>query len=180
VTFLRAMIGALALLAAGNAAAGEALRDAESGFFDQTLGDLKDELATARDEGKQGVLVFFGMEECPFCQRMKAQVLNRVPVQDYYHQHFRIVNVDVEGDIVIQDFKGRDISEKDFAFKVNRVRATPVFLFYDLNGEPVARYTGATSGVDEFLLLGEYVVKGIYKDMPFTRYKRQNLSQAAQ
>ncbi len=178
--FWRALVCVLPLLGAGGAAADDALRDAESGFFDQTLGDLHDELNTAREEGKQGVLVFFGMEECPFCQRMKSQVLNRTQVQDYYHEHFRIINVDVEGDIVIQDFQGHDVREKDFAFQVNRVRATPVFLFYDLSGEPVARYTGATSGVDEFLLLGEYVVKGIYKDMPFTRYKRQKLNQAAQ
>lgn len=169
----------LLLLGCGTAQADDTLRDVDSGFFDQTLGDLRDELNTARDEGKQGVLVFFHMEECPFCQRMKTQVMNRARVQDYYRAHFRIVPIDVEGDIVIQDFQGQDIKEKDFAFKVNRVRATPVFLFYDLNGEPVARYTGATSGIDEFLLLGKYVVEGIYRDMPFTRYKRQADSQAA-
>jgi thioredoxin-related protein len=60
------------------------------------------------------------------------------------------------------------------------VRATPVFLFYDLDGNQVARYTGATSGVDEFLWLGEYVVDGGYRDMPFTKYKRNRRQQAAQ
>ena len=63
---------------------------------------------------------------------------------------------------------------------MNRVRATPVFLFYTLDGEQVARYTGATSGIDEFLWLGEYVVQGVYRDMPFTRYKRVRRQQAEQ
>lgn len=149
-----------------------ALRDPATGFFQPSLGDLGEELAIAREEGKRGLLVFFEQEECPFCHRMKRDVLNRVRVQDYYRRHFRIVAVDIEGDVEIRDPQGRVLREKDYAFGGNRVRATPVFLFYDLNGEPVVRYTGATSGVDEFLWLGEYVVEGIYKDMPFTRYKR--------
>jgi thioredoxin-related protein len=47
-----------------------------------------------------------------------------------------------------------------------------VLLFFDLDGKPVARYTGATSGVDEFMWLGEYVAEGQYNDMPFAKYKR--------
>lgn len=171
----------LALLVLLPVAAGaQALRDPDSAFFHQSLGDFGEELAIAREEGKSGLLLFFEMDECPFCARMKRDVLNRVQVQDYYRQHFRIIPVDIEGDIEITDFEGQSIAEKDFAFQINRVRATPVFLFYDLDGEQVARYTGATSGVDEFLWLGEYVVQGVYKDMPFTKYKRLRRQQAAQ
>ncbi|MFW5723771.1 MAG: thioredoxin, partial [Halochromatium sp.] len=80
--------------------------------------------------------------------------------------------VDVEGDIEIVDFEGHANSQKDFALKQFRVRATPVFAFFDLDGDLVARYTGATRDSEEFLLLGRYVVEGAYKDIPFTRYKR--------
>jgi thioredoxin-related protein len=156
------------------------LRDPDTAFFNQSLGDLSEELEIAREEGKQGVLLFFEQDECPFCARMKRDVLNRSEVQDYYRRHFRIIPVDIEGDIEIVDFQGNPVVEKDFAFKENRVRATPVFLFYDLDGNQVARYTGATSGVDEFLWLGEYVVDGGYRDMPFTKYKRNRRQQAAQ
>jgi thioredoxin-related protein len=158
----------------------EALRDPDSAFFHQTLGDFREELEIAREEGKSGVLLFFEMDECPFCARMKRDVLNRPQVQDYYREHFRIIPVDIEGDVEIVDFQGQSMAEKDFAFQVNRVRATPVFLFYTLEGEQVARYTGATSGIDEFLWLGEYVVQGVYRDMPFTKYKRVRRQQAAQ
>jgi thioredoxin-related protein len=48
-----------------------------------------------------------------------------------------------------------------------------VFAFFDLNGKRVARYTGATPDVDEFMLLGNYVVNEIYKTMSFNRYKRE-------
>ncbi|MCO6414328.1 MAG: thioredoxin family protein [Thiogranum sp.] len=176
---LRYWPAGLLLLFAGVASAA-ALRDPETHFFNQTLGDFREELQIARDEGKQGLLLFFEMDDCPFCARMKRDVLNRPEVQDYYRAHFRIIPVDIEGDVEITDFQGRELPEKDFAFQINRVRATPVFLFYDLEGGQVARYTGATSGIDEFLWLGEYVVNRVYKDMPFTRYKRLKRSQAAQ
>jgi thioredoxin-related protein len=160
-------------LVLGSLALAEEPRDPLEHFFDQTFGDFPDELARAREEGKQGVLLFFEMDECPFCHRMKQTVLNQPRVQDFYHERFLSFVVDVGGDVEVTDFNGDTMSQKDFAFRVNRVRATPVFQFYDLDGQPVARFTGATSGVEEFLWLGEYVAEGHYKEMPFTRYKRE-------
>ena len=160
----------------GNVQAG-ALRDPDEFFFDQTFGDLREELQNARDQGKRGLLVFFEMEECPFCHRMKTTVLNRRDVQDFYRKHFVIIRLDIEGDVEIEDFKGRTISQKDFAFREHRVRATPVFIFFDLEGEQVARYTGATRDAREFLWLGEYVAGGIYREKSFTRYKREKKKQ---
>jgi thioredoxin-related protein len=104
---------------------------------------------------------------------MKETVLNQPDVQEYYKEHFLIFPVDIEGDVEVVNFQGERLAEKDFAFQQNRVRATPVFLFVNLEGKPVARYTGATRDKGEFMLLGEYVVKEIYKEMSFTRYKRQ-------
>ena len=155
------------------AAVAAAPRDPEQHFFDQTLGDFKEELANAREQGKQGVFIFFEMDECPFCHRMKETVLNQPEVQDYFKQHFLIFRVDIEGDVSITDFSGNSVTEKDFAFREHRVRATPVLQFFDLDGKPVARYTGATADAQEFLWLGQYVVDGVYKDMPFTKYKRE-------
>jgi thioredoxin-related protein len=47
-------------------------------------------------------------------------------------------------------------------------------MVFNLEGKPVLRYTGPTRTKEEFMLLGKYVVDGAYKDMSFTRYKRQN------
>jgi thioredoxin-related protein len=141
------------------------------GFFDQTLGDLRDDLKTARAEGKAGVMLFFEQEECPFCYRMKTTVFNRPEVQAYFRAHFLMLPVDIRGDTPLTDFQGRTLPSKDFAFKVNRVRVTPVIAFYDLDGHPVAKYTGAPRDAAEFMLLGEYVVSGAYQNTDFTRYK---------
>ena len=147
-------------------------RDPESFFFNESFGDFEEELVNAKDESKKGVLLMFQQADCPFCYRMRTTILNQRKVQDYYRENFLIFHVDIEGDIEVTDFNGQQLLEKDFAFRKNRVRATPVFAFYDLNGKRVARYTGATTDVDEFMLLGNYVVNEIYKTMSFNRYKR--------
>lgn len=167
--FLNAWL--LLLLLSVNAAA--ATRDPGAYFFQETFGDLQEELAIAREEGKEGLLIFFEMDDCPFCHRMKQTVLNQSEVQDYFREHFRIISMDIEGDLEITDFNGEPISQKDFSFKQFRVRATPVIAFFDLDGKLIARYTGATRDAKEFMLLGKYVVEGHYKDKKFTQFKRE-------
>jgi thioredoxin-related protein len=111
---------------------------------------------------------------------MKTTVLNQPEVQAFFREHFLNFNIDIEGDVEMTDFNGKLTTQKAFSEKDNRVRATPVFAFYDLEGKQIVRYTGATSGVDEFLLLGEFVAQGIYKQMRFTKYKRQKAKAARQ
>ncbi len=150
----------------------QTVRDPDTHFFNDTFGDFHEELQRAREEGKQGIFIFFEMDECPFCHYMRTHVLNQPAVQDYYRKHFLNFSVDIEGDVEITDFQGRPTTMKDFAFKQFRVRATPVLAFFDLDGNLVQRYTGRTKGVEEFLWLGEYVAEGHYRKMSFTRFKR--------
>ena len=160
-------------------------RDPYQYFFEQSLGDLSEELDIAKEEGKKGVFIFFEMDECPFCHRMKRTVLNQPDVQDYFRQNFQSISIDIEGDIEIVDFEGNDTSQKEFSSK-NRVRATPVMAFYDLQGNQVVRYTGATSGTEEFKWLAEFFLEGIYKmkdkngrPIRFAKYKRMKKKQGS-
>ena len=170
----------LALVLYGQAAIAAVGRDPYVHFFNETWGNFQEELVKAREEGKKGIMLFFEIDICPFCHRMKRTVLNQPEVQEYYRKNFLIFSVDVEGDVEMVDFNGQIILQKDFAEKVNRVRATPVIMFYDLEGKPVVRYTGPTSGVQEFMWLGEYYVGGHYKNLRFTKYKRQKKKAASQ
>jgi len=153
-------------------------RDPYQYFFEQNLGDLAEELDIARDDGKQGMFVFFEMDECPFCHRMKKTVLNQPEIQDYFKQNFHSISIDVEGDVEIVDFDGNEMTQKEFSSN-NRIRATPVMVFYDLEGNQVVRYTGAAYGVEELKWLAEYFLDGVYKikdkngrPIRFSKYKR--------
>lgn len=169
--FMRSVIAPISLLYC--AAGLTEVRDPQTYFFNETFGNFAEELDNAREQGKQGVLIMFQQADCPYCHRMRATVLNQSGVQDFFREHFLIFDVDIEGDVEITDFNGKHMPEKDFAFRENRVRATPVFAFFGLDGKLMARYTGATTDVDEFMLLGKYVVDGVYGSKSFNRYKRE-------
>jgi len=146
-------------------------RDPGTHFFQPKFGDFRVELDTARQQGKKGIFLFFEMDDCPFCARMKATVLNQAEVQDAYRAQFLLYPIDVNGDTPMTDFQGKETTEKAFAF-ANRVRATPTLLFFDLDGKLVTRFTGPTKNAAEFLLLGRYVTEGAYATQPFTQYKQ--------
>ena len=153
-------------------------RDPYQYFFQQSLGDLTEELEIAREEGKHGIFVFFEMDECPFCHRMKETVLNQPEVQAYFSENFHALSIDIEGDVEMVDFAGQDTTQKEFA-RQNRVRATPLMAFFDLQGEMVFKYVGAASGTEEFMWMGEFVADQVYlqkddngRNIRFTRYKR--------
>jgi thioredoxin-related protein len=166
-------LAALMLAMVASLAGATETRD-PAGFFNESFGDFQEELATAREAGKQGILIMFEMDECPFCHRMKRTVLNRADVQDYFKRHFLIFSVDTEGDLEITDFQGNPTTQKEFALKQFRVRATPVFQFVDLDGNPVprGRYTGATRDAEEFMWFGEYVSGGHHDTTSFVNYKK--------
>ena len=147
-------------------------RDPEA-FFDQSFGDLREELRMVAKEGRKALVIMFETEDCPWCRKMRATVLNQVAVQDYYRKRFRVISLDAAGDNPVTDVTGTEMPEKDYAFKVHRVRATPVFVFLDLKGAPVARFTGAAKDVNEFLWLGEFVADGHYRNGNFNAFKRK-------
>ncbi|MDE0309367.1 MAG: thioredoxin family protein [Acidiferrobacterales bacterium] len=155
------------------------VRDPEEYFFHQSFGDLPEEVEIAKEEGQTSILVMFELNDCPWCERMKEMILNQSEVQDYFRKHFRVLMMNVEGDNLIVDFDGEEILEKDFALKHNRIRATPVFLFLDLEGSRIARYTGAAKNIEEFMLLGEYVTDGHFETTNFVRFKRARLKSSS-
>lgn len=163
--------GILLMLSATGAAVAE-VRNAEENFFDQKMGDFKSELAAAKKDGKTAVLLMYELDDCPFCDRMKKTILNQSEVQDFYHKHFSIYPIDLKGDVAMTDFKGKQTTEKAFGVE-QRIYGTPVFDFFDLEGNRIVRFPGATRDLSEFMLLGRYVVEGAYKSMPFAKYKRE-------
>jgi thioredoxin-related protein len=166
---MRQLLIALLVLLAGPTWA--ETRDPLNHFFQPKFGDFQAELKTARQQGKNGIFLFFEMDDCPFCERMKTTILNQSDVQDAYRAQFLVYSIDVNGGTLMTDFQGKELTEKAFAF-AHRVRATPTLLFFDLDGKLITRHTGPTKDKTEFLLLGKYVTEGAYASQPFTKYKQ--------
>lgn len=148
------------------------IRDPEEYFFHHGFGDLQEEVENARDEGQEYIMVMVELSDCPWCERMKTLILNRSEVQDYYRERFRNLMINVESENPLTNFDGEEYTEHDFAVDLHRVRASPEFLFFDLDGELVTRFLGVLKGPDEFLLLGEFIADEHYKESDFTSFKR--------
>ena len=139
-------------------------------FFDPFLGDLRAEIADARSAGKVGVVVMYHFEECPYCARMKREVLNRPDVQKAFHRDFGVVAIDTKGAQAITGPDGRVHKEHDFA-RAMGVRRTPTFDFLGANGARLYRHVGGIYEPAEFLLLESYVASGAYRSLTFDQFK---------
>lgn len=162
----------LAALAALPAALGAAdTRDSDDYFFNLNTGDLKAELADAKNAGKKAMFVMFEQDGCPGCLYMKKNVLNRVDVQKFYRERFVNFTINIFGAVPIRDLAGRDVTEKSYSQSLG-IHGTPTFAFYDLGGNEVVRIVGPIKEATEFLLLGEFVASGAYKTRQFAEYRQ--------
>lgn len=135
-------------------------------FFTLTFGNLPEELQEAREQGKLGMLLFFEAEECPYCQHMLKNVFNQKSVQDWYRDRFISIAIDIHGDVEVVDFDGTTLPSKEFS-DLHDVFLTPVVSFIDLDGAEIHRHLGMVKTPQEFLLLGQYIEGGFYKEMAF-------------
>jgi len=134
--------------------------------------DLSHEAQLARAAGQQGVLVFFETPVCPYCKRMRRDVLSRPEVQDYYRRHFRTLALNSLSKSAVVLWDGQTSSLEQFAAS-NRVRVTPTLVFYDLAGEALHWHIGIIADPAEFILLGQYVAEAIYLERAYSEFIRQ-------
>jgi thioredoxin-related protein len=153
-----------AALAVAHAAPGDA-------FFDTSLGDYAAELKTAREQGKQGILLVLEAEGCPFCKRMREQIMSRPEVQQYFHRYFNIFSIDINGSVMVTGVDGKEQTEKTFVRGL-KFKGTPSFHFIAIDGREMARYTGATRDAETFMALGRYVAEGHWQKMTFEQYRK--------
>ena len=138
-------------------------------FSEPSLGDFPAELKAAQQAGKSGVMLMFVIEDCPYCRKMKQQVLSRDDVQAYFHEHFAIYTVDARGDSSITDFSGRETTEKNYARDL-KIRGMPSFVIFGPDGGEVARFAGVARDSEEFMQVGRYVVGGHYQTQSLEQY----------
>lgn len=146
--------------------------DGSEAFFDPFLGDLRAELQEAKRAGRKGAVVMYHFDECPYCQRMKREVLSRKDVQESFGRDFVRLAIDTRGAQPITGLDSRILPENAFA-RAQKVRGTPTFDFYAADGEHLYRHAGGVFDPAEFILLGRYVASGAHRTLTFFEYKRK-------
>jgi thioredoxin-related protein len=169
----RRLLLAAVMLFSAQALANGNPRDPREFFFTQSFGDLPEELAAARQEGKLGLLLVYEAESCSYCEFMLRHVFNQPQVQDWYREHFISIAVDIHGDVELTDFDGITLPSKVFA-EHRRVYFTPVMSFIDLQGDEIYRHAGMVRTPEEFMLIGEYIAGEHYFDTEYPVFAREH------
>ena len=136
--------------------------------------NFPEEIQVAADEGKR-VVIMFHQTGCPYCDKMRVRVLPDAKVVDYYSDKFVMIESNIRGNLDVVSPDGKQTTEVKMARKL-RIRATPVFLFYDKEGKEALRLTGFLDA-DLFVRAGQYVAEEIYKkpgNVSFYRYLKSD------
>lgn len=137
-------------------------------WFRITLGDLNDDLKDALNEGKTGLIVYFGQKRCAYCEQFLKISLGIPDIQNYIRKYFNIVPLDIWGINDIKDTDGTSYTERGLSvhYKTN---FTPSLIFYDRNGKPIFRLQGYYPPY-KFRAAIKYVVEGFYIKETFRDY----------
>lgn len=144
-----------------------------SDFFDMSEENFKEDLVVAKEDGKKGIMLFFTMENCPYCDRMKNYTFKDEKVIKLIKDNFLVFEVDIYGSIEIKDFEGEPTTQKEFA-AISGAYATPTTAFYDLDGKNLVTQVGMLNEI-QMQIMGEYVIEGHYKEMEFIPYLKKML-----
>lgn len=112
-------------------------------WFEETLLDLREDVAHAAKERKR-VMLYFWQEGCPACKRMGETTFRDPKVVARMRKQFVSIALNVFGDREVTWTDGKAMSEKRLAAALN-VQATPTLVFLDEKGAVALRLTGHMS-----------------------------------
>lgn len=138
-------LAAFALIVAAPAAAAPIHREdgihTESWFNNQSFMVLKDETQDAAAAKKKGLVLIWEQPGCGSCLKLHDVNFQQKPLIDYIGQNFTVMTMNMFGEVIVTDFDGETLPEKDLAFK-HKVSFTPTTIFFDETGKEVFRMPG--------------------------------------
>lgn len=137
-------------------------------WFKISLGDLNDDIAEARANGKFGIMVYYGQARCAYCEQFLEINLTDDSILRYVREHFDVIPVDIWGIEDIVDTDGNSYSERELSIRY-KTNFTPSLVFYDRDGKPVYRLRGYYPPY-QFRAALHYVAEGFYRVEKFRDY----------
>lgn len=137
-------------------------------WFKLSFLNLRDDLDEAVEEGKQGMIVYFGQKFCPYCRALMEANFGRIDIERYTRAHFDVVAINIHGSRPVTDLAGITLSEKALAERED-TDFTPALLFYDAEGREALRLRGYYPPY-KFRAALEYVAGGHYRNEHFSAF----------
>lgn len=141
-------------------------------WFKQSFLEFPEDLAEAKAAGKKGIIIYFGQQQCPYCQYLLE--INWGKYKDiikYTQRYFDVIGLDIWGELPVIAPEGRKMTERSYS-EWKKARFTPTLLFYNLQGKEIFRLKGYYPPY-QFRAALDYVVGDYYQNMNFANYLQQ-------
>lgn len=136
-------------------------------WFKPSFLDFRRDLDEARQR-KRHVMVFFHLDDCPYCARMLGESFAGGETSAYIQRHFDVVAVNIRGSLEAKWIDGAAFTERTLAQQL-RVVATPTLVFLAPDAGQVLQLTGYRDPPALRLAL-EFVQGGHYRAQSFPAY----------
>ncbi len=113
----------------------------EPWFLNQSFMLLKEDLDEAVADGKKGLVLIWEQEGCGSCERTHEVNFAKKSLVDYISKNFAVMSMNMYGEVMVTDFDGEKMPEKNLAQKM-RVNFSPTTVFFNEKGEEVFRIPG--------------------------------------
>lgn len=137
-------------------------------WFKESFLDLREDLAEAKADGKQGIALYFGQKNCAYCKALMEINFNKPDIVNYVRENYDIIPLDIWGSRTVTLFDGSEISESEFAVREN-TNFTPSIIFYDESGNTAFKMRGYYKPY-RFKAVMKYIVEDFYKFESFRDY----------
>ena len=137
------------------------------GWFKESFLEIGDDVQEAKEDGKH-VLLFFQLNNCPYCDRMLTESFESESLTHYIQKHFDSIAINVGGDREIAYNEKLVLIEKQLA-ELLKVRATPAIVFLSRENREVIRVNGYRAP-QRFKEILQYVATEAYKNSSIADY----------
>ncbi len=137
-------------------------------WFKKSFLELPDDVKEALDDGKKGVIVYFGQKHCAYCQALIDKDFGQKDIETYTRRNFDVIPVNIWGsnDMVTPD--GQTMTEREYALREN-ANFTPSLIFYNTQGKKIFMLRGYYPPY-KFRAVLEYIVQDYYKEESLRDY----------
>ena len=143
-------------------------------WFKESFLDIREDVDEATEADKH-VLLFFQLNNCPYCDRMLREAFETDPLMSYIQQHFDVIAINVRGDREIAFDEKTLVTEKQLS-ELLKVRATPGIMFLNADNKPVVRVDGYRAP-ERFRHILHYVSSKAYLQQTLSSYLDEHLTE---
>ncbi len=143
-------------------------------WFKESFLEIAEDAAEAAEADKH-VLLFFSLNDCPYCSRMLDESFRADPNMSLIRTHFDTIAINVRGDRDIAFNDEIEVTEKQLS-EILGVFSTPAILFLDADNKTVARVDGYRAP-ERFREVLAFVSSKAYRDTSLADFMQQRLDQ---